>query len=58
MLRLGPYKKKVTAVLLENQDRDIKQGRGSLNESFAQPSGEFGVGFSSGGGRPVAGMIQ
>ena len=54
-----PYKKKVTAILLENQDRDMEQGRGSLNEnSFAQPAGETGVGFSSGAaaGGPVAGM--
>ena len=54
-----PYKKKVTAILLENQDRDMEQGRGSLNESsFAQPSGETGVGFSSGADAagPVAGM--
>jgi len=54
-----PYKKKVTAILLENQDRDMEQGRGSLHESsFAQPSGELGVGFSSGAAAagPVAGM--
>ena len=54
-----PYKKKVTAILLENQDRDMEQGRGSLHESsFAQPAGEAGVGFSSGAaaGGPVAGM--
>ena len=54
-----PYKKKVTAILLENQDRDMEQGRGSLNESsFAQPAGETGAGFSSGAaaGGPVAGM--
>ena len=53
-----PYKKKVTAILLENQDRDMEQGRGSLNESsFAQPSAGA-AGFSSGAAAagPVAGM--
>ena len=56
-----PYKKKVTAILLENQDRDMEQGRGSLNESsFADPAttASANAGFSSGSDAagPVAGM--
>ena len=54
-----PYKKKVTAILLENQDRDMEQGRGSLNESsFAVQGSGDAAGFSgnSAAAGPVAGM--
>ena len=56
-----PYKKKVTAILLENQDRDMEQCRGSLNESsFADPastaSANAGFSSASASAGPVAGM--
>jgi len=56
-----PYKKKVTAILLENQDRDMEQGRGSLHESsFADPantaSANAGFSSASDAAGPVAGM--
>ena len=54
-----PYKKKVTAILLENQDRDMEANRGSLNESsFVSTGATDAAGFSSSSSPagPVAGM--
>ena len=58
-----PYKKAVTAVLLENQERFLNEERGFLSET---PGGSYtysgqagnGAGFSGGGnpGGPVAGF--
>jgi len=55
-----PYKKAVTAVLLENQERFLREERGFLSEAApninSDPSGTGNAGFSGAGASPVAGF--
>jgi hypothetical protein len=55
-----PYRKAVTAVLLENQERFLKEERGFLTEAApninTDPSGTSAAGFSGGASAPVAGF--
>jgi hypothetical protein len=55
-----PYRKAVTAVLLENQERFLKEERGFLREDApninTDPSGTGAAGFSGGASTPVAGF--
>jgi hypothetical protein len=55
-----PYRRAVTAVLLENQERFLREERGFLSEASpninTDPSGTGNAGFSGAGASPVAGF--
>ena len=55
-----PHRRAVTAQLLENQERDLREGRAFLSEtsptSNTDPAGTGNAGFSGAGASPVAGF--
>jgi hypothetical protein len=55
-----PHRRAVTAQLLENQERDLREGRAFLSEtaptSNTDPAGSGNPGFSGSGASPVAGF--
>ena len=55
-----PHRRAVTAQLLENQERDLREGRAFLTEavptSNTDPAGSGNPGFSGSGASPVAGF--
>jgi hypothetical protein len=55
-----PHRRAVTAQLLENQERDLREGRAFLTEALptsnTDPAGTGNPGFSGSGASPVAGF--
>jgi hypothetical protein len=51
-----PYRRAVTAVVLENQERALREEHGILNETPSNSAGFQGYGSSAAAGGPVAGF--